>query len=311
MHLNEVYRNDLIKIILEQTFVEGFCKTDISCLSLQKITQPSNTHCTIFEPCISLILQGSKLLYLGQEVYQHSPEKYLLSSTHIPLSAKLLEASQSKPYIALRIHFSLEQIYEVLKEINESTSFQSCKSLTCKGFFMGSLTPELLEPILRLVSLLHVDKSKAKFFSTLIIKEILFILLNGDSGKYLKAFVMKGTMNNKIAKAINEIKENYAETLKIKKLAQQIDMSESSLYHNFKTITSMSPLQFQKKIRLEEAKQMLLKQNIAINEVAFKVGYESPSQFSREYSNLFGYPPKKHILLLKEERAKSPSLMCI
>lgn len=134
----------------------------------------------------------------------------------------------------------------------------------------------------------------------LIIKEILYILLNGESGEFLKQYVMEGSITNQIVKVISEIKNNFTETLNVKELAEKFDMSESTLYHNFKKITMLSPIQFQKKLRLEEAKQLLLNQKIDVNEVAFVVGYESPSQFSREYSRMFGLPPKAHINSLKE-----------
>lgn len=163
------------------------------------------------------------------------------------------------------------------------------------------MSEKLYEPIYRLIKLLNNSKEEINYLSPLIIKEILFILINDKSGYFLNKFAMEGTVSNKIVHAISEIKDNFNEKLNVKELARLIDMSESSLYQNFKTITSMSPIQFQKKIRLEEAKLMLLNQNIEASEVAFAVGYESPSQFSREYSRMFGMSPKAHVQFLKQE----------
>lgn len=159
----------------------------------------------------------------------------------------------------------------------------------------------LYEPIGRLIRLLDKPKEDIAFLSELIIKEILYLLVSHEkSGAFLSQFAMEGTISNKITHSIVEIKNGFNEKLNIKKLANKIDMSESSFYQYFKTITSMSPIQYQKKLRLEEAKNMLLHQNIEASEVAFAVGYESPSQFSREYSRMFGMPPKTHIEYLQK-----------
>ena len=157
------------------------------------------------------------------------------------------------------------------------------------------MSTTLYEPILRLIKLIERPKEDIDFLSPLILKEILYILVNEKSGYFLNKFAMEGTTSNKIVKAIAEIKTHFNEKLNMAALAKRIDMSESHLYQNFKTITSLSPLQFQKKLRLEEAKRMLALRNIDISEIAFLVGYESPSHFSREYSRMFGMPPKAHL----------------
>jgi AraC-like DNA-binding protein len=197
------------------------------------------------------------------------------------------------PYVALQIKFTLEDIYEVLKS-TKSKKFAYTKNVE-KGLFFDEIDMKLYEPVSRLVNLVQRPKEEVEYISKLIIKEILYILIiNEKSGYFLNKFAMEGTVSNKIVNAIVEIKNSFNEKLNIKELAHKIDMSESSFYQYFKTITSMSPIQFQKKLRLEEAKKMLETQNIEASEVAFNVGYESPSQFSREYSRMFGMSPKAH-----------------
>lgn len=276
----------------------GLFQTDIPNLDFYFSSEPTEFNAIIYEPSLCIILQGSKAVGFGEELYTYDYSKYLLSSTHIPAKVKILEASEKVPYASLRIKFELEDIYDVIKNIDTTKLAMNAKSE--KGLFFDELSEKLYEPVSRLIKLIDKTKEEMDYLAPLIIKEILFILINDKSGYFLNKFAMEGTVSNKIVHAIAEIKENFNEKLNVKELARLIDMSESSLYQNFKTITSMSPIQFQKKIRLEEAKLMLLNQNVDASEVAFAVGYESPSQFSREYSRMFGMSPKAHAIHLKE-----------
>lgn len=279
--------------------IEGGLQTDISNLDFYFSSEPTEFSAIMYEPSLCVILQGNKAVGFGDELYNYGPKEYLLSSTHIPAKVKILEASKEQPYVSFRIKFNLEDIYDVIKNIDPKKLMMSAKSE--KGLFFDDLNEKLYESIYRLIRLLDESKEAIEYLSALMIKEILFILINDKSGYFLNKFAMKGTISNKIVQAISEIKENFNEKLNVKELAQLIDMSESSLYQNFKTITSMSPIQFQKKIRLEEAKLMLFNQNIDASEVAFAVGYESPSQFSREYSRMYGMSPKAHADFLRKQ----------
>lgn len=279
--------------------IEGGLQTDISNLDFYFSSEPTEFSAIMYEPSLCVILQGNKAVGFADELYNYGPKEYLLSSTHIPAKVKILEASKEQPYVSFRIKFNLEDIYDVIKNIDPKKLMMSAKSE--KGLFFDDLNEKLYESIYRLIRLLDESKEAIEYLSALIIKEILFILINDKSGYFLNKFAMKGTISNKIVQAISEIKENFNEKLNVKELAQLIDMSESSLYQNFKTITSMSPIQFQKKIRLEEAKLMLFNQNIDASEVAFAVGYESPSQFSREYSRMYGMSPKAHADFLRKQ----------
>lgn len=290
----DTYRYALIDFLkLKYGLKRGSIQSAIPCLSFNMETSPSEFKSIMYEPCLCIILQGAKAVGFGNEMYTYDPSLYLLASTHIPSDIRILEASEALPYLSLTIKFTLEDIYEVLK--NTHPEKLKCEHKSEKGLFFDALHVKLYEPILRLVKLLDAPKEDIDFLSPLIIKEILYILVNDKSGYFLNKFAMEGTTSNKIVKAITEIKNHFSEKLNIKELAKLTDMSESSLYQNFKTITSLSPIQFQKKLRLEEAKQMLSVRNLDIAEVAFLVGYESPSQFSREYSRLFGKSPKEHM----------------
>ena len=165
------------------------------------------------------------------------------------------------------------------------------------GLALGAIDDELLEAVFKFIRLLD-RPNDAKFLAKLAIKEILYILLKGENGDFLRQYAMLETIENRVTRAAKEIKSNYAEAINIENLAKKLGISASSLYHNFKRITALSPLQFQKKIRLEEAKNLLINQNLDAAEAAFTVGYASPSQFNREYSRMFGMPPKAHVLAI-------------
>lgn len=286
------YRFELIDFIQTKYRLSDNLQSEIPCLSFYYETMVTEFKSIMYEPCLCIILQGAKAVGFGNQMYRYDSHQYLLASTHIPSDISILEASKEFPYISLTIKFKLEDIYDVLK--NTSTEKLKFQQNSEKGLFFDTLTPRLYDPIFRLVKLLELPKEDIDFLSPLIIKEILYLLVNEKSGHFLNKFAMEGTTSNSIVKVIAEIKNNFNEKLNVKKLSKLAAMSESSLYQNFKTITSLSPLQFQKKLRLEEAKRMLGVRNIEIAEVAFLVGYESPSQFSREYSRMFGKSPKEH-----------------
>lgn len=293
------YRTELIDFLKRQYTFSESVQSDIPCLNFNFAHAPSKIKNIIYNPCLCIILQGKKAVGFGDKMYSYDPYTYLLTSTHIPADIQILEASQSEPYMSLTIQFTLEDIYQVLKHANPAKLKFQQKSE--QGLFFDTLTEELYEPVFRLVKLLNKPKEGIAFLYPLIVKEILYVLVNDKSGYFLNKFAMEGTISNKMVKIIAEIKENFTEKLNIAELAKRADISESSLYQNFKTITSVSPLQFQKNLRLEEAKYMLSHRNIDISEIAFLVGYESPSQFSREYSRMFGVAPKEHLRMLRAQ----------
>ena len=292
------YRNELISLIKENSNTEGLILTNISSLKFYTTTQISEFVSIIYEPSLCIAIQGSKAVGFGDEMYSYSSEKYLIVSTHIPANVRIEEASKEKPYYSIIINFTLEQIYDVIKELNDDLQ-ESKNKILQKSLCFDVLDDFLLEPLFRLLKLSQ-RKDNVEFLSNLILKEIIYILLQRNSD-FFKQYVLEGNIANQIVKAITEIKDNFSQSINMKNLTKNIGMSESSLYNNFKKITTMSPLQFQKKIRLEEAKQMLINQNLDAAQVAFEVGYESPSQFSREYSRMFGMSPKAHCDFIRNQ----------
>lgn len=294
----ENFRLELLEFLKNRyKLKKGGIQSEISNLDFYFSNELTEFNSTLYEPSICIILQGSKAVSFADELYSYSSEDYLLSSSHFPACVKLLEASEETPYISFRIRFDMQDIYDVIKKIDTQKLILNAK--TEKALYFDKLNENLYEPIVRLIKLLNRPKEDIEFLTPIMTKEILYVLINERSGYFLNKFALEGTVSNKIAKIISEIKNNYNEKLNIKELAKIVDMSESSLYKNFKIITSLSPLQLQKKIRLEEAKLMLVNQNVEVAEVAFNVGYESASQFSREYLRMFGMSPKAHAEFLK------------
>ena len=292
------YRKELISLIKNKKIEDGIISTNIPSLKFYTASQPSEFVSVVYEPSLCIAIQGSKAVGFGEDMYSYSSEKYLIVSTHVPANVRIETASKEEPYYAIIINFTLEQIYDVIKEL-EGNWQKNTSCVLQKSLCFNKLEDTLLEPLLRLVK--HSEKKEnPTFLTSLILKEIIYVLLQSNSD-FFKQYVLEGTIANQIVKAITEIKNNFSDNINMKNLSKNIGMSESSLYNNFKKVTTMSPLQFQKKIRLEEAKQMLVNQNIDASQVAFEVGYESPSQFSREYSRMFGLPPKAHISQLKSK----------
>lgn len=293
-------RLDLIDFLKDKCTSNGLIQSPLDNLDFYYSNEETSFSSIMYEPSLCIILQGSKAVGFGEKMYGYKENEYLLASTYVPANIKIEEASKEKPYISFRLKFTLEDIYEVLKNSNPH-NLQYDKNSE-KGLFFDNLTERLYEPVTRLIKLIDRPQEDINYLSPMIIKEILYILINDKSGYFLNKFAMEGTISNKIVKAISEIKNNFSEKLNVKELANSLDISESSLYQNFKTITSMSPIQFQKKLRLEEAKQMIEVRNIEISEVAFLVGYESPSQFSREFSRMYEMSPKAYLKSIKESK---------
>lgn len=290
--LFETYKAELISQILAKRVNNRVIETSLPSLHFHALDTPSEFAAVAYEPSVCIVLQGGKEVVIGDTIYAlNDPSKYLLVSVHVPTRVRIKEAFQEKPYIAIKLTFTMEDIYEVMKEIKTPTPILNLS--TEAGLCYGDLH-RLIDPLTRLVRVLD-EPSNLKFMSSMIIKEILYLIMIDEGGDFLRKYLKDGSITHQIVKIISKIKRNFAENINMKELAKSFGMSESSLYHNFKKVTLLSPLQFQKTLRLQEARHIILTQDIDVGEVAFSVGYESPSQFSREYSRMFGLSPKVHM----------------
>ena len=278
---------DIAAIIEGHTRVDGAHETAISDLHLYRVSDPSTPKISLAEPALCIIAQGRKLIMLGDEQYPYDPANYLIFSVDLPIAGQILEASREKPYLSLRLNIDPSQVGTLI----DNQNVQKNKSLRSqRGLGVSPACPDLLNAVHRLLSLLNTPEH-IEVMSPLIKQEIIYRLLLGEQGGQLCQIALANSQTQRVSKAIQWIKSNYAQPLSVEELAGLVNMSPSSFHHRFKAVTAISPLQFQKQLRLQEARRMLLAQDIDVATAGERVGYDSQSQFSREYSRLFGAPP--------------------
>ncbi|MGE4317737.1 MAG: AraC family transcriptional regulator [Deferribacterales bacterium] len=281
--------------MIEQLVKNGrHYETNIPGLSLHRWEHPTEPVSYMHDPSICVILQGKKRVLLGEENYYYQTNQFLVSSLDLPIIANIVEATKDKPYIGITYRLNQKEIANLL--VNSNIPGRIGKS-DSKSMGVGDMSLSLYYSFLRLISLMD-EPENIEMIAPMIHKEILFRLLTSDQGPRLRDIGMAGSKESQIAKAIGWLKSNYNTQLKIEALASHVRMSTSSLYLHFREMTNMSPLQYQKWIRLHEARRLMLTEKIDASNAAFEVGYESPSQFSREYKRLFGNPPLKDIKLM-------------
>ncbi|WP_297902174.1 AraC family transcriptional regulator [uncultured Campylobacter sp.] len=247
---------------------------------------------SIYEPSACLCLRGGKMVEFSGKQYLYDTQKFLLCASDLPLLGRV----EHCPFLSVSIKFQNDDILEALKEI----SWQSRAGRLSSSLYFGDMDCEIADAVSRLISLLHREPVSLKHVGRLAIKEILYALILSGAGEFLGRFVMQGTAENYNARAMREIKSRFKEPINMRELAAELGISPSSFYHNFKKITALSPLDFQKRIRLQEARYILQNGDATASQVAFDVGYESPSQFSREYARMFGMLPKAHAQTLRD-----------
>jgi AraC-like DNA-binding protein len=245
-----------------------------------------------------------KEVLLSQERFRYGPADYLVASVNLPISGQVTEASSEIPYLALKIEFTPSEILEVLREFEMGVGK---KENAKRGLYVSKIELSLLDAVTRLARLLDNPKD-IPVLAPLIRKEIIYRVLQGEHGGMLKQIAIEGSFTNQISDVIEHILNNYEKSFKIEELADIANMSVSSLHRHFKEVTAMSPIQFQKQLRLQEARNLLLSVSADAADVAFRVGYESPSQFSREYSRMFGLPPKEDVKRLRDKQDKTINL---
>lgn len=249
----------------------------------------------VYKPSFCIVVQGAKEVWLGQERFRYSPADYLVASVHLPVTAQVTEATPDVPYLGFKLEFTANQILEVLRDSEIRVGPREHAKL---GMFVSRMEMPLLDAVIRLARLLDEPKD-IPILAPLFTKEILYRILQGQHGATLEQIAIEGSSARQIKDVIDHITNNYARSFRIEELAEIANMSVSSFHRHFKEVTAMSPIQFQKQLRLQEARRLLLTESEDATDAAFRVGYESPSQFSREYSRMFGFPPRQDIKRLK------------
>jgi AraC-like DNA-binding protein len=269
--------------------------TAVPGLTLHRRTAPTPPCSMTYEPSLILTAQGRKRVELGNRSFTHGSSHYLLASVALPVVARVVEASEQTPCLALSLKLQMPLVRELLSRQEIALGPPAGKG---PAIAVGLLTVELLDSFCRLLRLLDQPR-ELDFLHELIQREIIFRVLLGPEGARLRAIATLGDQSQRTARAIAWIKDHYAEPLRVEQLAGIAGMGVSTLHHHFRALTAMSPLQYQKQIRLQEARARMLTQGLDAGSAALEVGYESPSQFTREYKRLFGQTPMRDTRALR------------
>ena len=271
-------------------------ETEIPDMVLYRRNEPTTPQTAMYPPTVCLITQGAKRVILGTDTYMYDPSHFLLTSVDIPTTVQVVKASKQKPCLGLVLKLDMRQISQLVVDGNLPLPR---KQPSNRGMALGKVTDTIIEAFVRLVNLLN-EPNDIPILAPLIKREIYYRLLIGDQGTRLRQMASAGSPGHQIAKAIDWLKNNYSKSLRVEELASSVHMSTSTFHHHFRTMTAMSPLQYQKWLRLNEARRLMLTESFDAGTAAFEVGYESPSQFSREYSRMFGDSPLRDITSLRQ-----------
>jgi AraC-like DNA-binding protein len=270
--------------------------TEIPGLSLIRREEPTPPVSAMYEPGICLAVQGAKRVLLGNESYVYGAYRFLITSVAIPSIVQIIQASRTKPYLGLMLKFDLQEISQLMADSNLPPPLHQPSR---RGMATGELTAPLIGAFQRLIDVL-TEARDIPILAPIIQREIHYRLLVGDQGGHLRQMTTVGSRSHRIARAISWLKSHFAQPFRIDDLASQVNMSKSTFHHHFRTVTAMSPLQYQKWLRLNEARRLMLTERFDAATAALQVGYESASQFSREYGRMFGAPPLRDIMSLRQ-----------
>ena len=273
--------------------------TSVPGLLLSRRTAPSAPISATYEPSLAVVAQGRKRATLAGTTFIFDQSSYLLTSLDLPVICNVFEASENVPYLCFVLKLDMQIVRELLSQEEIQPPAASADS---PAMATGKTTAELLDACCRLMDLLQKPQD-IPFLSNLIQREIIYRILRGTGGARLRAIATLGDQSHRTAKAIAWVRTNYAKPLRVADLAKVAGMGVSTLHQHFRALTAMSPLQYQKHLRLQAARERMLMDGMDAASAAFEVGYESPSQFNREYSRLFGQPPMRDIRTLRAPNA--------
>ncbi|MFI2818223.1 AraC family transcriptional regulator [Vreelandella piezotolerans] len=297
----------LSQVVRRWSPLEALQDTAIAEVQLVRTDAPSSFHCAVYEPCLCFVIQGSKTVLLGDKEIIYTGPSYMASAVHLPVVGRIDHASPEKPFLAVKVSVDPQEVAGLILELGDRAPNGGrdaiCPEMDC-GLTSAYMDPLMQGALYRLLSLLDSPED-IQVLSPLARRELIYRALTGAMGPHMRRFAASDSQANRIAQVIDTLKEHYAQPLKIRELAATVNMSESTLYHSFRQVTRMSPLQFQKKLRLHEARRLMLAEGLEAATASYRVGYESPSHFSREYSRMFGAPPRADVSHLRGAYAES------
>jgi len=270
---------------------EGMHPAAVTGLHCIKLSEPHMQLPTVYQPSICVIVQGAKQVLLEDEIYRYAPPQFLAVSVDLPLVGQVIEATAASPYLCLAIDLDARMIADLIASSGDAGW---SRGDTSRGLFVGEMDAALQDSTLRLARLLDTPRD-IPVLAPLAMREFHYRILNSPYGPAIAQMAIAGSNTHKIGQIIRRIKTRLAEPIRVEELASMANMSASSFHQHFKAVTAMSPVQYQKRLRLTEARQILLAEKADAQSAAYRVGYQSVSQFSREYARMFGAPPMRDV----------------
>jgi AraC-like DNA-binding protein len=300
-HREQANRDELVERIARAIRTDGRMEP-LKGLMLHRESAPAEcAQHGISAIAFCVIAQGSKDVFLGDDRYQYDPMHYLLTTAELPVTSNITEATPEQPFLSLCIKLDPALVSSVMVEAKYTSSR---KRADVRAMNVSTLDAGLLDAVVRLIRLLDTP-AEAPFLMPLITREIVYRLLKGEQGDRLCHIALQEGNTHRIVKAIQQLRNEFDQPLRIDDIAQDLGMSVSSFHHHFKAVTAMSPLQFQKQIRLQEARRLMLGEDLDAASAGYRVGYNDASHFNREYKRLFGQPPLRDVEQLREYAGES------
>lgn len=294
---------ELADLIERFTGHDGAHETALPRVFLHRFSMPMAPLYAVYEPAFCIIAQGSKKVMSGDQIYVYDPSNYLIVSVDVPIVSHISDASPSAPFLGLRLDLDPAALGALMMESDIRTA---ARAQPGPSLGVSDLSGEIIDAVVRLLRLLATPRD-IPILAPLAEREILYRLLRGNQSARLSEIAFAESKLQQVNRAIGWIKRNFREPFRMEALTDTAGMSASALHQHFKTVTGMSPLQYQKQLRLQEARNLILSQNVDVATAGHSVGYESPSQFSREYRRLFGAPPLRDAERLRDAMATVPA----
>src|SRR5687768_14643475 len=266
-------------------------------VNLARFSHPTQLHHGFLEPCFCVIAQGAKTLTLGEDVFRYDPAHYMIATVGVPMTAQVVEASPDRPYLSLRLELEPAIVASVMVE----SGLAQPRGIggRARAIDVSPLDADLLDAAVRLVRLIGRPE-EYRALAPLVVREIVYRLLTGAQAGRMRHLATDGGLAHRMVRAVARLRENFDKPLRIERMAKELGMSASGFHAHFKAVTAMSPLQFQKQLRLQEARRLMLGENLDASEAGYRVGYEDPAYFSRDYKRHFGEAPMRDVERLRE-----------
>ena len=272
---------------------EGLNETPWPGLAVYRADSTSVRTPVVYDPCVCFIGRGRKRVHLGEEVVTFDPLRYLVIGVPLPVEGEIVEASADEPFLSMCLDIDVSLLSEILLELEPVPADEAARAI-----YVSRMSEDISGTVLRLLRSLY-DADDVRVLAPLAVRELLYYILRGKQGHHLRSVALRDSRGHRISAVLRYMQENFRRAISVEQLAERASMSSSAFHHNFKSMTSLSPLQYLKTLRLHHARLLMLQQGMSAGDASHAVGYNSPSQFSREFKRLFGTPPLRELKRLQ------------